>query len=241
MPACTASRGSSASSAGAAASSEPALLDALSKEELEMTVEAYLRAQCEKRIGTLKRHMEGKVEEFEAAAKRTRQELQDISNGINEASAASENAAADETAAADDSKPLSEAFCLVAFKGPHAKTKAGPGLIMKFEPTASKKEWAIGREIDNDLSLPADNEVSSHHAKVTYDAKKEEYKLMDIGSSNGTYIKTDKKTFKAPKKKNHVLKDKHLVTFGGQSTFMWCFASDAQQMADLQIDGSLAD
>ena len=76
---------------------------------------------------------------------------------------------------------------------------------------------------------------------MTYDAKKEEYKLMDIGSSNGTYIKTDKKTFKAPKKKNHVLKDKHLVTFGGQSTFMWCFASDAQQMADLQIDGSLAD
>ena len=47
MPARTASRGSSASSAGAAASSEPALLDALSKEELEMTVEAYLRAQCE--------------------------------------------------------------------------------------------------------------------------------------------------------------------------------------------------
>ena len=70
MPARTASRGSSASSAGAAASSEPALLDALSKEELEMTVEAYLRAQCEKRIGTLKRHMEGKVEDFEAAAKR---------------------------------------------------------------------------------------------------------------------------------------------------------------------------
>ena len=65
MPARTASRGSSASSAGAAASSEPALLDALSKEELEMTVEAYLRAQCEKRIGTLKRHMEGKVEEAE--------------------------------------------------------------------------------------------------------------------------------------------------------------------------------
>ena len=78
MPARTASRGSSASSADAAASSEPALLDALSKEELEMTVEAYMRAQCEKRIGTLKRHMQTKVEEFESAAKRTRQELEDI-------------------------------------------------------------------------------------------------------------------------------------------------------------------
>ena len=42
----------------------------LTEAELDMTVEEYLRAQCERRVDQLKRHMEGLIESFDGEAKK---------------------------------------------------------------------------------------------------------------------------------------------------------------------------
>lgn len=48
----------------------------------------------------------------------------------------------------------------------------------------------IGRLNDNDLSLPYDNRVSRHHAKITKEGR--EYWIEDVGSTNGTHVLNSK-------------------------------------------------
>ena len=68
------------------------------------------------------------------------------------------------------------------------------------------------------------------HAQISFERK--QFKLMDVGSTNGTHVTNEKmSTFKLKKKKNHVLKVGHLVTFGS-TTFKWCFAADADAIAE---------
>ena len=55
-----------------------ALHKSLTEEELAMTVEEYLKAQCDRRVAHLKRHMESLVDSFEEEAKKARKVLRDI-------------------------------------------------------------------------------------------------------------------------------------------------------------------
>merc|ERR1711957_1043274 len=99
--------------------------------------------------------------------------------------------------------------------------------IFKVQPTDSQKLWKIGRDKAADLSLAGDEEVSSAHAQISFDRK--QFKLMDLGSTNGT-VATVGNNFKGvalKKMRNHILKVNHLVTFGG-STFRWCYFSEAE-------------
>ena len=55
---------------------------------------------------------------------------------------------------------------------------------------------------------------------------------MDVGSTNGTFASNGLvSAAKLKKKTNHVLKIDHLVTFGN-STFKWCYESDALALAE---------
>lgn len=59
---------------------------------------------------------------------------------------------------------------------------AEDGKEIEFE----KVPITIGRLSDNDLTLPYDNRVSRHHAKITKEGKK--YWIEDVGSTNGTHV-----------------------------------------------------
>ena len=186
-----------------------------------MTVEEYLRAQCERRVDQLKRHMGSLIDSFDGEAKKARKALQDI--GASVATSADDAAGA---AAADDGKAAadSDAFALVAITGLFA------GKVYKFQPNPVQTSWSIGRSDDNDVSLAGDDEVSSKHAQISFVGK--QFKLMDMGSTNGTFASNGLvSAAKLKKKKNHVLKVDHLVTFGS-CTFKWCYHADAQKLAD---------
>ena len=196
----------------AAAPDPSAITAALTADELGQTVEEYLRAQCAQRVESLKRHMDERVSEFEQGVKRGRQALVEIANPP-----ATEEAP---VVAAEDG-PLCDPFALVAIRGPRA------GEIFKIEPTHAQKLWKIGRDKSADVSLAGDDEVSSAHAQISFDRK--QFKLMDLGSTNGT-VATVGNNFKGvalKKMRNHILKVNHLVTFGG-STFRWCYFSEAE-------------
>ena len=202
----------------AAAALDPsAITAALTADELGQTVEEYLRGQCGQRVKSLKRHMDEQITEFEQGVKRGRQALVEIANpATEEAPAASTEG---ETVTVEG--PLCDPFALVAIRGPRS------GEIFKVQPTESQKLWKIGRDKAADLSLAGDDEVSSAHAQISFDRK--QFKLMDLGSTNGT-VATVGNNFKGvalKKMRNHILKVNHLVTFGG-STFRWCYFSDAE-------------
>ena len=199
----------------AAAPDPSAITAALTADELGQTVEEYLRAQCAQRVESLKRHMDERICEFEQGVKRGRQALVEIANPP-----ATEEAP---VVAAEDG-PLCDPFALVAIRGPRA------GEIFKIEPTHAQKLWKIGRDKSADVSLAGDDEVSSAHAQISFDRK--QFKLMDLGSTNGTFASNGLvPAAKLKKKKNHVLKVDHLVTFGS-CTFKWCYHTDAQTLAD---------
>ena len=199
----------------AAALDPSAITAALTADELGQTVEEYLRAQCAQRVEGLKRHMDERICEFEQGVKRGRQALVEIANPP-----ATEEAP---VVAAEDG-PLCDPFALVAIRGPRA------GEIFKIEPTHAQKLWKIGRDKSADVSLAGDDEVSSAHAQISFDRK--QFKLMDLGSTNGTFASSGLvPAAKLKKKKNHVLKVDHLVTFGS-STFKWCYHADAQTLAE---------
>ena len=139
-----------------------------------------------------------------------------------DATASATDAEANSQAAAD-----ADAFALVAITGLFA------GKVFKFQPNPVQTTWTIGRSDDNDISLSGDDEVSSKHAQISFDKK--QFKLMDLGSTNGTFASNGLvAAAKLKKKKNHVLKIDHLITFGS-CTFKWCYHADAQALA-----GSLA-
>lgn len=170
-----------------------------------MTVEEYLKEQCKRRVDQLKEHMEGLVESFEVEAKKARTVLRDIASGS--------SAGADEAGACAPAS-FCDPFALVAIGGKFA------GRVYKFEPNEVKSTWTIGRTENNDIGLTGDEEVSSSHAQISYEKK--QFKLMDLGSTNGTFTSTQLvSAAKLKKKKNHVLKVGHIITFGA-CTFKWC-------------------
>ena len=192
---------------------------AFSQEELGMSVEQYLQAQCQQRVASLKRQMDERLGEFESSVKRGRQALKEIANPPTD-DAEVELAPELATAVAAPG-PLCDPFALVAIAGPKA------GEIFKIEATEEQTVWKIGRDPKQvDISLLGDDEVSSKHAQISY--QKKQFKLQDLGSTNGTLVTTGAakgKPIKLQPKKNHILKVNHLVRVGG-SDFRWCYHSD---------------
>ncbi|KAL3932703.1 MAG: hypothetical protein SGPRY_000597 [Prymnesium sp.] len=169
----------------------------LTEDELEMTVEQYLKAQCARNIAALKRHMDSLIGDFHEEAKRAKNTLQEVAKR----SASTESVADEESETAEgphgESDALADAFALVGIRGCHA------GRVMKLQPTPTQKIWSIGRVEDTSISLAGDDEVSSNHAQIAFERK--QFKLMDLGSTNGTFATNGKgSTFKLAKKKNHV-------------------------------------
>ena len=78
---------------------------------------------------------------------------------------------------------------LVAIRGVHA------GQVFRLEPKADKVQWSIGRTDENDISLAGDDEVSSSHAQINFDRERRLVKVMDLGSTNGTYVTNEKGIF----------------------------------------------
>jgi len=153
-------------------------------------------------------------------AKRARQTLCDAARrsatNPDDASAAEPEAAAGEEA-------LCDPFAIVALKGRHK------GRIIKLQPTAAQHTWTVGRAEGCDICLAGDDEVSSQHAKIHFEKK--QFKLMDTGSTNGTFATNNKGCpIKLKSNKNHVLKTDMLMTFGS-STFKWCLFEDAASIA----------
>jgi hypothetical protein len=151
-----------------------AITAALTADELGQTVEEYLRGQCGQRVKSLKRHMDERISEFEEGVKRGRQALVEIANPATE----------EAPVVTTEEGPLCDPFALVAIRGPRS------GEIFKVEPTDSQKLWKIGRDKAADLSLAGDDEVSSAHAQISFDRK--QFKLMDLGSTNGCYVNGDR-------------------------------------------------
>ena len=211
----------------ASATANATLNDALSDAELDMTVEEYLRAQCDRRVEQLKRHMEGLIESFDGEAKKARTVLRDIgANAAGEAGASSGGAEAEVEAAPATTAAAAapDAFALVALTGLFT------GKVFKFQPNPVQTTWTIGRSEDNDVSLAGDDEVSSHHAQISFSQK--QFKLQDLGSTNGTFASNGLvSAAKLKKKKNHALKVDHLITFGS-CTFKWTYFEGAQALAD---------
>ena len=200
------------------------LSTSLTDAELDMTVEEYLRAQCERRVEQLKRHMEGLIESFDGEAKKARKVLREIGASASTADEVGASATSADSAADAKAGAASDAFALVAITGLFA------GKVFKFQPNPVQNTWSVGRADDNDVSLAGDDEVSSKHAQISFAGK--QFKLMDLGSTNGTFASNGLvPAAKLKKKKNHVLKVDHLVTFGS-CTFKWCYHTDAQTLAD---------
>lgn len=59
---------------------------------------------------------------------------------------------------------------------------------LKGESRVLKKQTAtIGRASENGIAVP-DRELSRRHASIEYDSKTQRYFLLDLGSTNGTYM-----------------------------------------------------
>ena len=118
-----------------------------------------------------------------------------------------------------------DTFMLVAICGCFA------GRVFKCQPSSLQRSWKIGRGYDNDICLVGDEEVSSHHAQITFE--NEQFKLMDLGSTNGTFVTSAlvEKAAKLKKRKYHTLKIDQLVTFGS-TTFKWCHHADMTLSAE---------
>ena len=216
-----------------------ALTESLTAEELEMTVAQYVQAQCDRRVEQLRRHMEGNVASFETEAKKAREALREIAasslpghgysaeEGEDGGAGGCGNAEDNGAAAAGGSLSADvEAFALLGIRGVHM------GKLFKVQPSPALTSWTVGRADGNDLCLAGDDEVSSNHAKVVFEDKTKQFKLMDLGSTNGTFCSSTLVTAgKLKKRKYHTLKVDHLVTFGS-TTFKWGFHLDALKLAD---------
>jgi hypothetical protein len=198
----------------APARAAPAIdVGALSAAEREMSVEAFLKAECKKRTQHLVRHMEGHVDEFEKAAKRARLVLEDAAaaaaaRGAGDGAAAEE----DERGADDSSEQDDEVYCLQGIKGPYE----GITFWMPAAPNTTAR-LVIGRASACDISLAKDDEISSKHARV--DVRNSTFKLVDTNSTNGTFVNVEKLGRKA-----HPLRPGDTVTLGA-STFKWALVS----------------
>ena len=153
----------------------------LTDEDRQMTVEQYLKAAASERAAALKRHGEELIERYDAEFKRARKVLRDAAVEAQARSAddsGRDDSGRDEmphdTATTSEpsgsSEPSVDAFALVGIRGVHQ------GKIFKVEPAADRKTWSIGRTAENDFCLSGDDEVSSVHAKVSFDRK--QFKLQ---------------------------------------------------------------
>ena len=220
---------------------DASLANQLTPQELDMTVGEYIQAQLERQVKELRGHMAENVKSFQAEAFKARQALREVAMQSVEASrnedmeeeqalpAAGEPLSADlgaHIAAAAAAEEV-ESFAMVGIRGKHV------GRVLKFQTAAGINKWTIGRvEDSNDHSLAGDDEVSSAHAKVVFEAKTKQFKLMDVGSTNGTFATSLVATaVKLKAKKYHTLKVDHLVTFGS-TTFKWCYQPDALALAE---------
>lgn len=187
--------------------------DTLNDEDRKMTVEQYLQKQCTDRVERLKRHMESLIDEFTVEAKKARSDLADIASQANEESSST----VDQEATSSEA-PLCEAFALVGINGFHV------GKMFKLEPTKVVRKWSAGRSEESHACLAGDDEASSRHAEVVFEGK--QFKLQDLGSTNGTFVTTTQGKTKRLAKAKHVLKNGHLITFGS-TMFVWCRFADA--------------
>ena len=221
-----------------------ALTDSLTSEELEMSVAEYVQRHCERRVQQLRRHMEDNVASFEAEAKKAREALREIAaSSLAGHSGATEEVGSEAAAGCDgescagepseDAGVQVEPFALLGIRGIHM------GRLFKVLPSGKLSSWSVGRADTNDLCLSGDDEVSSNHAKIVFEGKTKQFKLMDLGSTNGTFCSSVLVTAaKIKKRKYHTLKVDHLVTFGS-TTFKWGFYSDALKLADeMKAEGS---
>ena len=211
-----------------------ALVSSLTEEDLDMTVGEYIQAQCDRKVQALKRHMDQSITTFEAEARKARKALCDVTakavsgeqNGAEDAPeqpASSEAPAEVSEGGGSDGRPDCEEFALFGLQGPFAMS------VFTVRPS-EQKEWTIGRDESNTFCLGGDHEVSGSHAKICYDTKTEQFKLMDVGSTNGTFAtSTLVKAAKLKKKKYHTIKDGYLITFG-KTTFKWCYQADALKL-----------
>ena len=194
-----------------------------------MSVEEYLKNQCDQRIAKLKRHVEGLIDDFKAEAKKARTVLREVAanavggtDDVDPAAAGEGSSSEQEPAGAGQ---LSDAFAMVVIKGIFA------GKVFRFQPTQMQKKWTIGRAEDNDVSLEGDDEVSSYHAEVSFNVKDKQFKILDKGSSNGTWVDTTIAKATKLKKKAHTLKVDQILTIGASTTVQWCYHTDAMTIA----------
>ena len=200
-----------------------ALIKALTEAELDMTVEQFLKDQCKTRVLTLKRHADELIGKFEEQVSRARKTLLEAASQQSAAEEVATELAEEEPAACDSDQPLCEPFAMVAIRGIHV------GRIIRLEPTAAQKSWTVGRVAECDICLVGDDEVSSRHAKIHFEKK--QFKLMDESSTNGTFATNGQgKTVRLKSGKNHILKENHLMSFGG-SSFRWCSNAKAEEHA----------
>jgi hypothetical protein len=220
----------------------------LTEQELDMTVGDYIEANLKRQVKELRQHMKQNVAEFEEQSRKARKALRDIA--MQRVAATSNDDLIEEEVAApavDDKGALSadlgahiaqaaaaeaaeeeDAFAMVGLTGVYK------GHVLEFRPAAGITTWTVGRDTTSDHSLENDGEVSGSHAEVVYDKKAKggpQFKLKDVGSTNGTWA-TALLTTAAKLKKNkfHPLKVDHLITFGS-TTFKWCYHADALELA----------
>jgi hypothetical protein len=206
------------------------LSDSLTVDELEMTVEEYLKKQCDQRIDKLKRHVEGLIDDFNTEAKKARTVLREVAaNAVGDAADDVEGPAAEEGSSAEQEPAgagqMSDAFAMVVIRGMFA------GKVFRFQPTTMQKKWTIGRAEDNDVSFNGDDEVSSNHAEISFNPKDKQFKILDKNSTNGTYVDTNLAKATRLKKKAHTLKVGQVLTIGSATTVQWCYHTDAMSIA----------
>ena len=73
---------------------------------------------------------------------------------------------------------------------------------------STNKRWVIGRNRQATLPI-ADRRLSRRHAVITYDTKRQQFQLSDLGSTNGTFLNDE------PILKSRYLQDGDRIRFGG--------------------------
>lgn len=184
----------------------------LTDKELDMPVAQYLQAQCDRRASQLREHMDSNIAAFEAEATKARAALREVATTVGRNA---DDVEGDVVQLPCGTESNVDAFALLGIRGRHT------GRIVKIQPTDALSTWSIGRTESNVICLAGDDEVSSNHAKISFVAKSMQFKLMDVGSTNGTFASSTLVTAaKLKKRTNHVLKVDHLVTIGS-TTFKW--------------------
>lgn len=90
-------------------------------------------------------------------------------------------------------------------------------------------EFHIGSSSDNDLSLPT-GKVSRHHAQIAYDYSQQRYALIDLRSTNGTYIHGQKISPQC----SHILEHEAHIQFS-LVPFQFLYKSDTDLLTPSEV------